>query len=64
MLSKLWNFIRAELSDPAVQRGIIVVLSMIGLKYGLDQVHSDDLATAIWAAVTIVLSRMPGKAQP
>lgn len=63
MLSKIWNLICAELGDPAVQRGIIVMLSMLGLKYGLDRAHADTLATAVWSALTIAVSRMPGKGQ-
>lgn len=63
MISKFLDFIHAEFTDPAVKRGIIVVLSLIGIKYGLDQIHSEDLATAIWALVSVGLSRMPGKGQ-
>lgn len=63
MISKFIDFLHSEFTDPAVQRGIIVVISLIGIKYGLDQVHSDAIATAIWAFVSIGLSRMPGKGQ-
>ena len=61
MLSRIIAIFKAELTDPAVKRGIIVVISMIGIKHGLDQVHADELAVAIWAFVTVGVSRMPGK---
>lgn len=67
MLSKIANFFRSELSDPAVQRGVIVVISMLavkfGLKYGVDRSRADVLATAVWSFLTIAVARMPGKGQ-